>query len=228
MTPSYAAAAHVSGTEKMPARKIRRATPEDLGDIVRIHEKAFRQFFLSKMGSEFLFRYYELVLRYERGIILVGESAGKIGGFACGFVDPAEFYRLMRRCSHIFALPATRAVVRHPALLIGIARGIQRIREGASQRATLACELSSIAVAPEAGRGGLGVTLTHAFLSQAWSMNAEHVRLFTDADSNEAANAFYRKVGFREHRRFLQRKGRWMNEYVISCVNGGGDAGGAI
>ena len=37
----------------------------------------------------------------------------------------------------------------------------------------------------------------------------------TDADGNEMANALYRKSGFQHTRRFLQRKGRWMNEYVI-------------
>jgi hypothetical protein len=54
------------------------------------------------------------------------------------------------------------------------------------------------------------------FLAEAWAMNAKHVYLTTDADGNEAANALYRRSGFQNTRRFLQRKGRWMNEYVIN------------
>ena len=46
-------------------------------------------------------------------------------------------------------------------------------------------------------------------------MEAQCVYLTTDADGNDAANAFYRDAGFQHTRRFLQRKGRWMNEYVI-------------
>jgi ribosomal protein S18 acetylase RimI-like enzyme len=46
-------------------------------------------------------------------------------------------------------------------------------------------------------------------------MDAQCVYLTTDADGNEMANALYRKSGFQHTRRFLQRKGRWMNEYVI-------------
>ena len=79
----------------------------------------------------------------------------------------------------------------------------------------------SIAVAPEAGGSGLGKALLRAFLEQAWLTDAQCVILTTDADGNEAANALYQKVGFQHTRRFLQRQGRWMNEYVIHRVGAG-------
>jgi ribosomal protein S18 acetylase RimI-like enzyme len=82
------------------------------------------------------------------------------------------------------------------------------------------CELSSIAVAPEAAGKRLGKTLVQAFLAQAWSLDAQYVYLTTDADGNEPANALYLKSGFQHTRRFLQRKGRWMNEYVIDRMKG--------
>jgi hypothetical protein len=47
-------------------------------------------------------------------------------------------------------------------------------------------------------------------------MDAQYVYLTTDADGNESGNALYRSAGFQQTRRFLQRKGRWMNEYVIN------------
>jgi ribosomal protein S18 acetylase RimI-like enzyme len=67
----------------------------------------------------------------------------------------------------------------------------------------------------------LGKALMRAFLAQARSMEAQCVYLTTDAEGNDAANAFYRDVGFQQKRRFLQRKGRWMNEYVINGMEGG-------
>jgi ribosomal protein S18 acetylase RimI-like enzyme len=76
-------------------------------------------------------------------------------------------------------------------------------------------ELSSIAVAPEASGNGLGKTLVEAFLAKSWSMDAQCVYLTTDADGNDHANALYRETGFEHVRLFVQRKGRWMNEYVI-------------
>jgi ribosomal protein S18 acetylase RimI-like enzyme len=67
----------------------------------------------------------------------------------------------------------------------------------------------------------LGKALVRAFLAQAWSMDAQCVYLTTDADGNGQANALYRKAGFQHTRRFLQRKGRWMNEYIIHRMEAG-------
>jgi ribosomal protein S18 acetylase RimI-like enzyme len=196
------------------AGTVREAVSEDLPAIVRIHQNAFSQFFLTRLGNEFLRKYYGLVLQYRAGIVLVGEERGVLAGFACGFVDPAEFYRLMDRNRSIFVPPVLSALLRHPSLAAKVLNGVQRIQTLASEGSARSCELSSIAVSPEAGGAGLGMNLMQAFLVQAWSMEAERVYLTTDADANEPANAFYRKAGFQQTRRFLQRKGRWMNEYV--------------
>jgi ribosomal protein S18 acetylase RimI-like enzyme len=199
-----------------PAGVVRPAGGQDLPAIVRIHQNAFSQFFLTQLGDEFLSKYYGLVLQYRAGIILVSEDRGALGGFACGFVDPADFYRLMARNRRIFIPPVLAALVRRPSLATKVMNGVQKIQTMASEVSARSCELSSIAVSPEAGGAGVGMTLMQAFLSQAWSMDAQRVYLTTDADGNEPANAFYHKAGFQQTRRFLQRKGRWMNEYVAN------------
>lgn len=200
---------------------VRQATAQDLAGIVNIHQKAFRHFFLTRLGGDFLRNYYGLVLQYRAGIMLVGEGPGVLEGFACGFVDPAEFYQLMWRLRRTFALPVLSALVRHPSLVTKVLYGVQRIQTSASEWPARSCELSSIAVAPEASGNGLGKALMRAFLAQARSMEAQCVYLTTDAEGNDAANAFYREVGFQHTRRFLQRKGRWMNEYVINGTEAG-------
>ena len=197
------------------ATAVRTAHEQDIAAIVAIHQKAFSEFFLTRMGAEFLRLYYQLVLHYHAGIVLVSEGARGLEGFVCGFVDPAEFYRLMWRNRRAFALPALGALLRHPSLAANVAYGVRRIQTSASQGPPRLCELSSIAVAPEASGNGLGKRLLRAFLAHSWSMDAHRVYLTTDADCNEGANALYREVGFQQARRFLQRKGRWMNEYVI-------------
>ncbi len=195
---------------------VRQATAGDLPGIVNIHQKAFSHFFLTRLGSEFLHNYYALVLHYHAGIVLVGEGPGAVQGFACGFVDPAEFYRLMWRSRGTFVMPVISALVRHPLLAARVLDGVHRIQARESEWPARSCELSSIAVAPEAAGNGLGKALMRAFLAQARSMSVHCVYLTTDADGNDAANAFYRDSGFQHIRRFLQRKGRWMNEYVIN------------
>ena len=196
--------------------KVRPATALDLLSIVGIHRRAFTNYFLTSLGADFLTRYYALVLNYRAGIVLVSEHVGKLDGFACGFVDPAEFYRLMWRNRRAFVLPALSALFRHPSLAAGVLYGVHRIHTSASRESARSCELSSIAVAPEASGNGLGKALIRAFITCARSMDAECVYLTTDADGNEQANMLYRQAGFQHTQRFLQRKGRWMNEYMIS------------
>lgn len=204
---------------------VRSAGVEDLAGIVRIHQRAFSHFFLTRLGSGFLQRYYQFVLEYRNGIVLVNEGGGGLDGFACGFVDPAEFYRLMWQGKRAFVLPALSAMLRRPSLAAGVLNGVHRIQESASRAPESSCELSSIAVVPEAAGSQLGKALIQAFMAKAWSMAAEYIYLTTDADGNDTANAFYRKSGFEHTRRFLQRKGRWMNEYMIrraAAENGSG------
>jgi glycosyltransferase involved in cell wall biosynthesis/ribosomal protein S18 acetylase RimI-like enzyme len=194
---------------------VRNATTGDLPGIVTIHQKAFQHFFLTQLGGAFLRRYYEHVLRYASGIVLVTESNGVLNGFACGFGNPAEFYRSMWRERFSFAFPALRALFRNPALGGHMINAVRRLQTSATQGPPSSCELSSIAVAPEASGRGLGKVLLRAFLERSWAKQALSVYLTTDAAGNDGANALYREIGFRRARCFQQQKGRWMNEYVF-------------
>jgi glycosyltransferase involved in cell wall biosynthesis/ribosomal protein S18 acetylase RimI-like enzyme len=209
-----------SGQSARAGSIIRGAAARDLEDIVTIHQKAFNHFFLTRMGAAFLRRYYELVLHYHAGIVLVSERHGVLEGFVCGFADPAGFYRTMWRNRFAFALPAIAALLRHPSLGAHMVNAVRRIQTTASQGPPLSCELSSIAVAPEATGKGLGRTLLRAFLDHSWAREAQSVYLTTDAHGNDAANQLYRELGFQQSRTFLQQKGRWMNEYVFHRVSG--------
>jgi len=199
-----------------PTALIRAATAEDLSGIVTIHQQSFADFFLTRLGASFLRQYYSLVLNYRSGIVLVGESPGALRGFASGFLEPGEFYRLMWRARLTFALPVIAALFRHPSLVTRVLHGVRRIHNTASPWPEGSCELASIAVSPSSGGNGLGKALIQAFLAQARSRNARCIFLTTDADGNDAVNAFYRNVGFRHTRRFRQGEGRWMNEYVMN------------
>jgi len=221
MTRRYPMNDQLGDTARGVTHLVRQATAEDLPEIVTIHQRAFSNFFLTRLGNEFLRRYYALVLHYQAGMVLVSERCGVLEGFVCGFVEPPEFYKLMWRNKRSFALPALAALVRHPALASGMLYGVQRVQTSASREPARSCELSSIAVAPEAGGNGLGRALVQAFVAWASSMDARCVYLTTDADANESANALYRQVGFQHTQRFLQRKGRWMNEYVIDGLGVG-------
>jgi ribosomal protein S18 acetylase RimI-like enzyme len=225
MTRRYPRDGQVGGIATGLTHLVREATAQDLSGIIAVHQQAFSNFFLTRLGNQFLRHYYALVLDYRAGVVLVSERCGILEGFVCGFVEPPEFYRLMWCNKRTFALPALSAVVRHPSLATSMLHGVQRVQSSLSKGSARSCELSSIAVAPEAGGNGLGRALVRAFVEWASSMDAQCVYLTTDADGNEQANALYRQVGFQHTQRFLQRKGRWMNEYVIDGLGASEIAG---
>jgi ribosomal protein S18 acetylase RimI-like enzyme len=202
---------------------VTKAERGDLPGIVAVHRKTFRNSFLTDLGSSFLNRYYGLVLDYHRGILLVSRGRNGLEGFACGFVDPQSFYGLMRRNRWIFALPILAGVARQPGLASRILDNVHRVHKPLVEKSAGTCELSSIAVAPEASQKGIGTSLVKAFLKQAWEMGARRVYLDTDANDNVSANAFYQKAGFQLDICFEKSAGRWMNQYVIDRM--GTDAG---
>jgi glycosyltransferase involved in cell wall biosynthesis/ribosomal protein S18 acetylase RimI-like enzyme len=195
---------------------VRQATQRDLPMIVAIHQKAFGRFFLTRLGPEFLRRYYNLVLEYSAGILLVSEGPDGLQGFTCGFLDPAKFYRSLWRARQAFALPVLLAVLRHPSLIGKVISAVRRIQSTGADLPPRSCELSSIAVTPGISGNGVGRALIEAFLARAQALDADSVYLTTDADGNDAVNSFYRNIGFQHTRKFLQGEERWMNEYVIN------------
>lgn len=198
----------------------RHADAGDLPAIARVHGAAFPGFFLTLLGPAFLRAYYAAVLDFDGGCLLVAEQNGRILGLVAGFVDPKRFYRKMARRKAKFFLPALGGAIRHPSILLRLAQRVWSVIGGrrgeeASDHGPASCELSSIAVHPEAGHHGVGKMLVSAFLEVARQRGAIHVYLTTDAQENDAINAFYRRAGFNLARCLDAAGGRPMNEYVF-------------
>jgi ribosomal protein S18 acetylase RimI-like enzyme len=192
------------------------AKPEDLSEVVRVHQAAFPQFFLSALGPAFLRKYYAQVLRFEGGICLKCERERVLVGFVAGFVNPRAFYRGLRRRLLSFAWSAIPALARDPLL---VSRAISAFRRThpplvtACDAIAVEAELASLAVRPDAGGRGMGSALVLGFLDAAAAAGATCVRLTTDALDNAKVNTFYQRLGFEVVRSFSPHPGRALNEY---------------
>jgi GNAT superfamily N-acetyltransferase len=179
---------------------------------------AFSGFFLTELGQPFLSQYYRTVVEYPLGVLLVAEVDGDVVGFAAGFGDPGAFYRSLRRRAWQFVPGMWWSCLARPGLISAVIKravlvATKRSRE-TTPADTMACELSSIAVAPVAAGRGIGRQLLEAFMDRASNIGAGHVRLTTDAIANSGANTFYASAGFTLRRRVEGIDGRIMNEYV--------------
>lgn len=181
-----------------PPLSIRDLRLDDLPAVVAVHRLAFRGFFLDRMGPAFLRGYYQAVLEYPGGLLLVAESTDGISGFAAGFVDPEGFYAHFRRRRWRLLPAILLALLRRPWLLFGILRNSARVqREAHAVPASHTFELSSIASATPGG--GVGSALLLACIERVRRFGCERIVLTTDADNNEPVQHFYERHGFTRH-----------------------------
>jgi len=211
---AYALGHFVSDICLPMAIRVVEESPDRLDQIVAVHLDAFPGFFMTQLGRRFLRAYYRCVVQYEGGILLTEDRAGECIGFVAGFMEPAGFYRALRRRRLRLAFAAGAGLVTRPwmigTLLADYGRAGGAARQPAGPRTA---ELSSLGVKPTAAGGGLGSRLARGFIEAAGALGAEQVRLTTDTHGNDSVNAFYQRLGFTLVRNLEARRGRWLNEY---------------
>jgi GNAT superfamily N-acetyltransferase len=190
--------------------------PGRLDRVVTVHIEAFPGFFMTQLGPRFLREYYRCVVESPQGILLTGDRQGECMGFVAGFLDPAAFYRELRRLRVQLGLAACSRILTRPWRLVTLLANYRRARGGARLPSDpRTAELSSLAVKPSAEGQGVGSSLVRAFIEAAEVLGANRVMLTTDAHGNDAVNRFYQRCGFTCIRTFKARRGRYLNEYVL-------------
>ena len=197
--------------------EFRKARPDDLRAVVRIHQQAFAGFFLTRLGPGFLTKYYRLVLERPDGILIVAVNDRDVAGFVAGFASPVGFYGEMKKKKLSFTLAVIPALLRAPGICKRLLLDFREVRKSAAPgpaREPGRGELSSIGVAPAWSGQGVGHGLLTAFIARAKELGLNAITLTSDADNNDTVNEFYCKAGFRLERTFTQKDGRRMNEYL--------------
>jgi ribosomal protein S18 acetylase RimI-like enzyme len=207
-------------TRARSALCIRPAIHADLDAIVDIHLAAFLRpdFTLSALGRPFLRPYYELIMNFEPSIFFVAEWENEAVGFVGGFLSPRLFYQTLKAAKWQFLLTLLWAIVKNPLMFLQVIGGMKRIKRNTRTSAIpddSSSHLCSLAVRPSFSNRGIGKALVREFNAEARRRSVSLVVLTTDADNNEAVNAFYRRLGFRCAHTYYRARGRLMNEYVL-------------
>jgi len=198
-----------------PHGVIREGTVDDIPQMVDIHSRVFPDTLMANLGRDYLETYYQNVLTFSGGIVIVAQLDGNIAGFASGLVNPERFYRSVVRNSWKTAGYIVKGIFRNPGLLSVIPYSIGRVFRSTPRTSSQnTCELSFIAMRPETAGKGIGKELASEFLKRSREKGAEVVRLTTHAEHNDATNNFYAALGFKVTRTFRQCHGCLTNEYV--------------
>lgn len=193
-----------------------RMTAADVPELARLHRAAFPSFFLSGLGERFLVQFYRGFLADPTAItVVIRGDHDRIGGAVVGTLEPDGFFgRLLRRQWPGFLAASVAAVLRSPSCAPRLLRAV-RYRGGLAGEDGGAL-LSSICVDPAQQGHGLGRRLIDAWTAEATARGAQSAYLTTDAQDNEAVNAFYRARGWELKDQSVTPQGRRMHRYTRS------------
>ena len=190
--------------------------PRHLDPVVELHMRAFSDFFLTFLGPRFLKEFYAAFFQEHSGIAFIAEEehSGRVLGVVAGTLHPQGFFnRLLKRRWWAFCLASAAALLSRPRIAPRLFRAL--FYRGAPPPGPQRTLLSSIAVAPDAKRIGLGHALLDHWMRSVQNRGSIGCYLITDAISNDTANLFYQHSGWKSDCSFVTPEGRKMYRYVI-------------
>lgn len=191
---------------------VRKARIDDLDGIVNVHTKCFKEYFLTNLGNEFLYRYYEQYLLDENGIGVVTISEEKITGFIIGYIIPSnalnQFYK--KNFLFISRCVLTQLIKRNKVITNGLRYRLSHVRQAIKSlfmthnsnvqlfndcMFSKKADLMSIAILKEYRGTEVSEKLNDFFEELLLERNINEIILSVKSDNLRAVN-YYEKIGY--------------------------------
>lgn len=129
---------------------IRKATINDVNTIVEIHLDAFKGFFLTSLGSDFLKFYYTYFVKNRETVTMVAEEEDMVYGFSASTKVCKGFNRrLIKSNLFAFGMLSLKMLFSPPKSFIRLAKNLTKKGEGVEDNGDYA-DLYSIGVSKSA------------------------------------------------------------------------------
>ena len=194
--------------------EIKRATVEDINDIVDIHCDAFKGFFLTSLGRDFLKFYYTCFVESADAVSMCAFDNGKLLGFSAatkvckGFNSKLIKENFLYFCSLSFKLLFT-----NPSSLIRLVKNITKKSDSVDDEEDYA-ELYSIGVSKYAQGKGIGKQLLFETERVMKDEGVQRISLTTDYYNNDATVGFYLSMGYKVLYEFTAYPNRKMYRFI--------------
>lgn len=178
---------------------IRPAAQSDVPAIVAIHQSAFKDFFLTSLGSRFLTTYYSCFIKSGETVALCAEEDGFLLGFSAATSVSKGFNgRLIKSNAVRFAVLAFKMLFTNPAALVRLVKNFTKKSDEVEDAEDYG-ELFSIGVSADSQGKGVGKRLINTTESMMCKLNggAKRLSLTTDYYNNESAIGFYKSCGYK-------------------------------
>jgi ribosomal protein S18 acetylase RimI-like enzyme len=186
---------------------------EDIKTISTLHQIAFKNFFLTTLGYDFLIKFYTSILRSKDGIAIGAfDNNNKLVGFAIGANTKNGFYKSLLKNNFIPLLfSAFFNLLKQP---LKIKRLLQSFltSETLNEEFLNYATLLSICVDPDQKGQKIGKFLLKAFENEILN-SSSGISLTTDKYNNDYVNNFYLSNNYILNNEFCQGN-REMNYYI--------------
>ena len=193
---------------------IRKATLYDVNAIVEIHINAFKGFFLTSLGRDFLKFYYTCFVKNGETVTMVAEENKIIYGFSAATTKCKGFNgRLIKGNFFLFGLLTFKMLFRSPKSLLRLIRNLTKKGDGVIDKEDYA-ELYSIGVSRNTQGMGVGKKILIETEKNLKAMGVKRISLTTDYFNNEQAVGFYHSVGYKLLYEFVTYPNRKMYRLI--------------
>lgn len=194
--------------------EIREALATDIERIVAVHNAAFKDFFLTSLGSRFLALYYRSVLMHPRGILLVSDNGEGIMGFCAGTMLSAGFNSNLIKTNFIdYTIEGMKLLFTNPVSIWHLFKNFSKEDINFGDKGEYA-ELLSIGVDPNIQRSGAGKSMLLALEEEVKKRGGKQLSLTTDYYDNDKAIGFYHSLGYKKWYDFVTYPDRRMYRLI--------------
>jgi hypothetical protein len=191
-----------------------------VGAVVRIHEVAFPGYFLTFLGSRFLWLLYTEILKTagNSSIVAWSNERQETVGFAVSVASQESFYtRLVRQRLSAFAFAALGAAIRKPRIIPRLFRALKY--PSMSREAPADACFLSMGVLPDMRGHRIAQRMTSGMMALLKSQGVESVLFVIDRDVNPRAKKFHYRFGAKKVREYQTPEGRWMEDLVLDLTS---------
>lgn len=193
---------------------MKRASVKDVSEIVRIHCRAFKGFFLTSLGIPFLTFYYKRFVQSDETVCIVAFEDDKMIGFSAATKECKGFNsRLIKQNFWGFGMLSLRLLLTNPQALVRLAKNLTKISDSVEDDEDYA-ELYSIGVDGNYQGQGVGKKLLAMTEKVMKKEKVERLSLTTDCDDNDTAIGFYKSMGYQTLYKFETYPNRRMYRLI--------------
>lgn len=193
---------------------IRNANNNDLENIVMIHCDAFKGFFLTSLGTDFLKFYYTNFVKSKETVTLVAEEDGRVVGFSAATKNCKGFNsRLIKSNLFSFGTLSLKLLFTNPKALLRLVKNLTKKSSEVEDNEEYA-ELYLIGVDKSQQGRGIGKKMLAATEVALKEKGVEKASLTTDYDNNESAVGFYLSMGYETLYEFVTYPNRKMYRFI--------------